>query len=264
MKCKDIIRIIEELAPPKLAKDWDNVGLLVGDREKDIKTIMIALDPTQDVIKQGIDGGVDMLITHHPLIYSPMKRITYDNFIGRRIIDLIRSDMAYYAMHTNFDATAMAEEAAERLKLSNLKILELEEQDMEFGIGRIGNLEETMTLEQCALFVKEKFHTEYVRIVGEKQKEVSRVAISPGAGKSLIKPALMNKVDVLIAGDIDHHSAIDAAEQGLCIIDAGHFGTEHIMTQYMNQYLSDYITSHFTRETVKILSAYEKSPFSIC
>ena len=86
MKCKDIINIIEEIAPRDLAKSWDNVGLLIGDKRKEIKTIMIALDPTTDVINQGINAGIDMLITHHPMIFSPIKKITYDDFIGKKIM----------------------------------------------------------------------------------------------------------------------------------------------------------------------------------
>lgn len=264
MKCRDIIQILEELAPLKLAKDWDNVGLLVGNGEKDVKNIMIALDPTKEVIKQGIENNIDMLITHHPMIYSPVKKITYDDFIGRRIIDLIGNDIAYYAMHTNFDATVMAKAAAEKLKLANLKILDPDMIDSRYGIGCFGNLEERMTLEQCADFVKEKFHMDHIRIVGNGKKQVSLVAVSPGSGKSLIKPALLNEIDVLITGDIDHHTGIDAYEQGLCIIDGGHFGTEHIMVEYMKQYLSDYLAKHYNgKEDIKILTAKEESPFKI-
>lgn len=264
MKCKEIIKILEELAPPKLAKDWDNVGLLVGNNEKDVKKIMIALDATGDVINQGMERKIDMLITHHPMLYSPVKKITYDDYIGKRIIDLISSDIAYYAMHTNFDATAMANIAAKKLGLVNIKILEEEISQTEVGIGRYGCLEENITLEQCAKLVKEQFNLDHIKMVGDKNKQISCIAISPGSGKSVIKPALLKGVDVLITGDIDHHTAIDAYEQGLCIIDGGHFGTEHIMVEYLNQYLSEYLTNHNEKGVdIKIISAKETSPFTI-
>lgn len=263
MKCKDIIDIVEKVAPTDLAKSWDNVGLLVGDREKKIQTIMIALDPTGNVIRQGIDAGIDMLITHHPMIFSPLKSITYDDFIGRRIMDLIQNDIAYYAMHTNFDMTKMAEAAAKMICLSELQVLEPEEESTSNGIGRIGELERSMTLEECALVVKERFQADHVRIVGNRKKMVKKAGISPGSGKSMIDAALLNRVDVLITGDIDHHTAIDANEQGLCIIDGGHYGTEHIMVEYMERYLNESIEKLRNGEKIKIISAMEQSPFFV-
>lgn len=262
MKCKDIINIIEEIAPHDLAKSWDNVGLLIGDKRKEIKTIMIALDPTTDVINQGINEGIDMLITHHPMIFSPIKKITYDDFIGRRVMNLIQNNITYYAMHTNFDMTLMADVAAEKIHLSNLEILDKEDGE-DYGIGRIGEIESTMTLEECALLVKEQFSMDHVHVIGDRQRRIKRVGISPGSGKSMIDTALRNSIDVLITGDIDHHLAIDAYEQELCIIDGGHFGTEHIMVEYMTEYLSNYMRKHMSNEEIKIIPAVEKSPFLV-
>ena len=117
MKCIDIIGRLEELSPPKFAEEWDNVGLLVGRKEKDINNIYIALDATDDVIDRAITLGADMIITHHPMIFSSIKKINSDDFVGRRILSLIRHDINLYAMHTNFDVMGMADAAADEMKL---------------------------------------------------------------------------------------------------------------------------------------------------
>ena len=111
MICKEIIQKLEAIAPVNYAEKWDNVGLLVGDDTIDVKRILIALDPTQDVINQAIEQECNMIITHHPLIFAPMKRITTSDFIGKRIVSMITHGIAYYAMHTNMDIAVMAEVA---------------------------------------------------------------------------------------------------------------------------------------------------------
>ena len=124
MKCLKIIKLLEELAPLKYAEDWDNPGLLAGRAEKDIHKIMVALDPSETVISQAVEQNVDMLITHHPMIFKPIKKISTQSFIGRKLVKLIQNDISYYAMHTNFDCAMMALEAGRRLGLKNIRVLE--------------------------------------------------------------------------------------------------------------------------------------------
>ena len=107
MKCYEIIEKLETLSPPSYAEEWDNIGLLVGRRDKEVRRIYIALDATDDVIEDAIRVQADMLLTHHPMIFHKINRVNTDDFIGKRICHLIRSDMVYYAMHTNFDVKGM-------------------------------------------------------------------------------------------------------------------------------------------------------------
>ena len=126
MKCREIIEILNRLAPESMACDWDNPGLLVGRRDKEVKRVLVAVDADDAVVEESLRLGADMLLTHHPLIFSPLKKINDDDFIGRRILKLIQGDISYYAMHTNFDAApgCMAELAAERLQLGETEVLE--------------------------------------------------------------------------------------------------------------------------------------------
>lgn len=241
MKCSKVIEILEQHSPTGYACDWDNVGLLVGSTDKEIKKIYIALDATDEAIEEAIAAGADMLLTHHPMIFKGMKRITEEDFIGRRVIRLIKEDMVYYAMHTNFDVKGMADLAAEYLHLTDTKVLEVtcESENGTEGIGRYGKLEREMTIGECCELVKEVFTLENVKVFGNLNTRVSTAAISPGSGKSVISNALRAGVDVLITGDIDHHEGIDAVAQQMAVIDAGHYGVEHIFIPYMEQYLKE-------------------------
>ena len=239
MECKKVIEILEEQSPKSYACDWDNVGLLVGREDKEIQKIYIALDATDEAIEEAIANGADMLLTHHPMIFKGMKRVTQEDFIGRRIIRLIQNDMVYYAMHTNFDVMGMADLAADYLGISDTRVLEITSvsETGEEGIGRYGSLKKEMTVRECCEEVKQAFSLENVKVFGDLERKVKTAAISPGSGKSVISNALQAGVDVLITGDIDHHEGIDAVAQNMTVIDAGHYGVEHIFIPYMEQYL---------------------------
>ena len=239
MECKKVIELLEKQSPKSYACDWDNVGLLVGREDKEVQKIYIALDATDEAIEEAIANGADMLLTHHPMIFKGMKRVTQEDFIGRRIIRLIQNDMVYYAMHTNFDVMGMADLAADYLGISDTRVLEITSvsETGEEGIGRYGSLKKEMTVRECCEEVKQAFSLENVKVFGDLERKVKTAAISPGSGKSVISNALQAGVDVLITGDIDHHEGIDAVAQNMTVIDAGHYGVEHIFIPYMEQYL---------------------------
>lgn len=251
MQCSKLIEMLEMLAPPACACDWDNVGLLVGRNDKEISKVFIALDGDEESIEEAVKWNADLLLTHHPLIFKPMNRINDSDFIAKRLIKLIQNDISCYAMHTNFDAApgCMADVAAGKLGLLNTKVLELEGtiktetkeglSERPYGIGKTGALKEPMTVRELAGLVKETFCLPFVTIYGEKEiaEPVTFVGISPGAGSSMIKPALKTGVQVLITGDIGHHSGIDAAANHMAVIDAGHYGLEYLFLDFMEDFL---------------------------
>ena len=241
MRCEDITSIIEETYPLTAALSFDHVGLQVGRKDKDVKKIYIALDATSKVINHAVEFGADMIITHHPLIFSPLATVTDNDFIGRRVVKMIQNDISYYAMHTNYDVVRMADMAAEIFELEDARVLETtiseSENNIEMGIGKIGTLKEELTLEKCALMVKERLGLDGVKISGDKDSIIKTFAICPGSGKDTIDVAIEKGADVLVAGDMGHHSAIDALERGLSIIDAGHYGTEYIFMEDMKRFL---------------------------
>lgn len=258
MLCRDIINIIEKDFSGKYAMEWDNVGLLAGRDNKEVRRIYIALDATDQVIDAAIHEKADLLVTHHPLLFHGLKKVNNQDFIGNRILRLIQNDISYYAMHTNYDVCRMAGLSAQKMGFSGPEVLEVTlEGEPAMGIGKIADLESEMTVEQCTMRVKEAFGLTHVKIYGEPEKKIRRAAICPGSGKSVIGTALKKGADVLITGDIGHHEGIDSAAQGLCIIDAGHYGVEHIFIEDMKRYFEEKI------EGAEAIAAPISHPFCI-
>lgn len=246
MKCSEIIKILEELSPRSMACDWDNPGLLAGRSDKDVHTILLAVDATDSVVAQAEEIGADMILTHHPLIFKGIKQVSDQNFIGRRILRMIQDDISYYAMHTNFDAApgCMADIAAKKLGLSDCDVLEKMGEAGDgtaYGIGCVGYFDSSMTLRETARRVKEAFGLPYAAVFGDLDGDalIRKAAVCPGAGGSTMGEALAAKAQVYITGDISHHEGIDAVAQGMAVIDAGHYGVEHIFTEFMGNYLTD-------------------------
>lgn len=259
MRCSELMDKLENLSPLSYAESWDNVGLLCGRKEKEVQTVMIALDATADVIDQAVAMKADFLLTHHPMIFSPIKKVTGEDFIGRRLLTLIRNDICYYAMHTNFDVMGMADAVADELNLKKSEVLDITYEDdiAKEGIGRVGLLPRIMSLKECAEYCKETFTLENVTVFGDIDSAVERVAVVPGSGKDYIRQALQKKADVLITGDIGHHNGIDAVEQGLAIIDAGHFGLEKTFVPYMAEAIKRELPQ------INVVTAKEQAPFII-
>ena len=142
MKACELISWLEEKYSPSFAEDWDNVGLLVGNDEKEVSHVFLALDLTEEVLSQAEQAGADMIITHHPMIFSGIKKINNHTFTGRKIIKLIQKDILYYAMHTNYDILGMADLSAGYLKLTDTKVLSVTNKEGENpeGFGRVGKL----------------------------------------------------------------------------------------------------------------------------
>lgn len=241
MKVKEIIERLAKDYPPHLACAWDNPGLQVGHADREVKKIIVALDATDAVIGACIKKGAQLLVTHHPLLMSGLKQINDGSYLGRKVLALAEHGVAHYAMHTNYDVTQMAQLAKERLHLTDAQVLEetgnLEDGTV-CGIGSVGKLPQEMTAGECCAYVKEAFGLSSVRLFGDPAARIERLAVSPGSGKSMIAPALQKGAQLLVTGDIGHHDGLDAVDQGLLVIDAGHYGVEQIFIRQMAEYLS--------------------------
>lgn len=246
MKCREIIDILEELAPSRMACDWDNPGLLAGRREKEVKKILLTLDVDDFAVKTAVSGGADMIISHHPLIFKGIKQVNDEDFIGRRLLDMIRADIACFAMHTNFDAApgCMADLAAERLGIEDGVPLEVmgAGDGAAYGIGKCGLLSKPETGKALANRVKEAFGLPFVTMYGDflwEKEPVKKIAVCPGSGRGMTELAVKLGAQAIVTGDIGHHEGIDANAQGLMVIDAGHYGLEHIFMDFMEAYLNE-------------------------
>ncbi|MBR1471825.1 MAG: Nif3-like dinuclear metal center hexameric protein [Lachnospiraceae bacterium] len=257
MELGEVIAELEQLSPPSFAEAWDNSGLMCGRKKKEIKSILLSVDATDEVVEEAVLSEADLLLTHHPLIFKSVSHITEDDIVGRRLLKLIRSDVACYAMHTNFDVMGMADEAADRMGLLEREVLEVTYEDAisKEGIGRVGLLPQEMTVRDCVEMVKEVFLLDHVKLFGDPARRIRKVAVSPGSGKGMIRPALAAGAEVLVTGDIGHHEGIDAVANGLTVIDGGHYGIEKIFVKYMK----DFLRSRYPE--LEVHSASQKEPF---
>ncbi|MDO4268329.1 MAG: Nif3-like dinuclear metal center hexameric protein [Eubacteriales bacterium] len=265
MNCRQWIRQFDMLAPKEYACGWDNPGFQAGRADKEIKRILVALDATDEVVEQAVSWQADLLVTHHPLIFKPLKLVNDENFISRRIVSLIQADICYFAMHTNFDAApgCMADLAAGRLGLLDGEPLEVtgEADGLPIGIGKKGRLPAPVSLKELALQVKQAFGLPFVTVYGSEQvrEPIERIAVSPGAGGSMIEYAVEAGAQALVTGDIGHHSGIDAAARHMAVIDAGHYGLEHIFIPFMAEYIRRH--SGGTAEVMEAAPAFPAQVF---
>ncbi len=225
--------------------DWDNSGFLLGKRDADIKNVLVVLDITNDVLDFAIENKIDLIVSHHPIIFSSIKRVTDENLLGSYILKILENNISVIAMHTNFDIAkgGMADIAMEKLYLSNTKPLEVTDiiDGEAVGIGKIGDLKEPLSIDELIDLVKKSFGLKSVVVFGREnvRGSISKIAISPGSGKGMYKYAL-GEADVLITGDITHHDGLDAINDGICIIDATHYGLEHVFIEKIANDLNKY------------------------
>lgn len=257
----DIIKLMEEIAPVQLAEPWDNPGLQVGDRNWTVRTIMIALDPTLAVLKDAEKSSVDMLVTHHPLIFRPLKSVDVSTPIGGVINIAIRNSIAVYAAHTNLDSATegLNDMLVQRLGLKNVAML-APNVDQESGLGRVGDLPGTTDLLSLCKTLKAVLGIENVRIAGCRERQVRRVAVCTGSGGSLLDRFFLSDADVFITGDVRYHDARDVEERGSTLVDIGHFGSEHIMVEKIGERLGTMLEKRYPALEV-ITCKVETDPF---
>ena len=344
-KCGTITSLMEDIAPKKLAEDWDNVGLIIGDGSHIVKKIMVCLDLPLWVLDEALENDIDMIVTHHPFIFDRIKKINTDTTLGKKIIKLIRKGVDVYSSHTNFDLakdglndtfarqlgfndfsiiqplneeklfkiviyvpegaegkileslskagagyignysncsfrskgigtfkpeegsnpyigkkgiieevneykleTIVPENSLKRV-LKEIKkvhpyeepaydILELKNEGNMLGIGRLGEPKNSTTLVSYAEFVKKALDLNSIRYAGKPDSLIKKVALVNGSGNNFVSQAKYAGADVLVTGDMQYHQIVEALEDGISIIDAGHFGTEKIMVKVVADYLN--------------------------
>ncbi len=224
MKTYDWVSALETTAPPELAIQGDNVGLLVGTTRTEIKKVLVALDCTLDTVEEAVKWGADALLTHHPILFDSVRRIDPYSPATAGAYALIRAGVAHYAAHTNLDAaiSGVNDCLCERLKVFDAVPLPPE------NLGRLGVVSDGYILEAFAVFAEKELQTT-VRFCGRFDAPVKRVAVIGGAGGSSVRDARLNGADTFITGELKHHQALEALSLGLNVIEAGHYETEKVV-----------------------------------
>lgn len=226
MKISQITDILDNYAPRFLAEDYDNVGLLVGDGSRECKKILLCLDVDEIVAEEAVRMGADLIISHHPIMFSAIKKITADTSEGRCILKLIKNDVALYSAHTNLDSTSggLNDLMCEILEIKNVTPLTNPEED--FGIGRVGELQKEVTLAEFAKKVKSAFAIDNIRFSGNPEKVIKTVALCSGGGGSLVYDAVASGADVYISGDLKYNNVRDLFFSGMGFIEVPHYKSE--------------------------------------
>ncbi|MCO1339557.1 Nif3-like dinuclear metal center hexameric protein [Kocuria polaris] len=231
----DILIAVEELWPASLAEKWDRVGLVAGRTERPVRRVLFAVDPTLDVVRDAVARGTDLLITHHPLMLRGVNSVAATDPKGEVVHELIEGRCALLTVHTNGDSAVggVSDVLADIFGLQEVEPLSAADEGLpEEGIGRIGDLPQAVTLGDFAAKVYGAMPAVAggVRVAGDRQAVIRRVAVCGGAGDSLLETVREAGADVYVTGDLRHHPALEAREtargQRPYLIDVSHFASE--------------------------------------
>ena len=256
VKVKNVFDHLNRLADIKLAEKWDNVGLMLGNYNDEVNKVLVCLDVTTDVVDEAIKNGINLIVSHHPLIFKPLKSLNFtDDFKSNIIRNLIQNNISVISFHTNLDSASLGlnDFLAKKLKLEEINVLFEHELDHNSGLGRFGKLSKEMDLEEFIKYLKDQFKLETVSAVIGNDKKIHSVAILGGSGADFIYS--IPDVDIYLTGDVGYHAALDAIEMKKNIIDIGHF-SEHLVKELLQDYIREL-------NIVVEQSKVEKTPFVI-
>jgi dinuclear metal center YbgI/SA1388 family protein len=271
---KNLLETLDKIAAFGLAEQWDNVGLMVGDPDQQIQGILIALDPTEEVLAEAKECGADCIITHHPLIFHPLKAIYTNQPLGRFLRRALENEISIIGCHTNLDQAVggVNDVLAKSLGMVEPSVLAPSRKDQDtaensaasdIGFGRIGRLVEPLSrkafIERLCAF----FNLPALRVAGQIPEEVNTVAVCGGSGSDLAEAAFAGGAQVYVTGEVKHSTARWAEASGFSIIDAGHFATENPVVESLVKRITDV----FAEQGISVLvqpSAKQQNPFAYC
>ena len=225
---EDVVSLVDEIAPFNLAEEWDNVGLLLGYRKMEVRRILVALDITNAVVEEAETLGCQLIVTHHPFMFKPIRRLTDDTREGRLILRLAASGIAHIAAHTNLDAAqgGVNDTLIRTIGAGNIR---------GEGCFRVGDIVPA-TFGQLCKYVSQKLDAQ-VRTYGDPGRVVHSVGCCSGSGSELYREAMKLGADCFVTGEVRHNIALDALSEGCLMIEAGHYETERIICPIFSEAL---------------------------
>ena len=252
VKVGDIIKVIEDFAPLSLQEGWDNSGLCIGSPDAPVTSVLLGLDCTPELVDEAVECGADMIITHHPLIFSGLKKISPDDMVGAAVIKAIKAGISIYAAHTSADKVIAGVSGAMAARLGLVNVSILDEDGDGTGLGVVGDLPEPLSAEEAVRVVKERFGLKAMRTSRPIEGSVSRVAMCGGSGGSLIKAAKSSGAQLYISGDISYHNFF--TPEGFMIMDIGHYESEKDIVEILFSLLRKNFPTFAVRITQNIYS----------
>lgn len=236
-----ICNFLDQFAPTVLAEDWDNVGLILGDHKRTASRIMTCLTVTPESADEAVEKKVDLIVSHHPLPFSPTKRITTDRTPTRLIWQLAQAGVSIYSPHTGFDSAenGINRLLCDRIGLQSLEPLIPNRKDPELpGAGRVGKLPDVVTLSDLATSIKSKFDLPRIQVVGNLDSKVQRVATACGSGGSFLSEAAARGAECLVTGEATFHTVLEARALGIGMVLMGHYFSERFALEVLAEELA--------------------------
>jgi dinuclear metal center YbgI/SA1388 family protein len=233
-----IAAFLEELAPFRLAEDWDNVGLLVGHSERKVTKLMTCLTVTPASAAEAVEAGAELIVTHHPIPFTAMKRLTTDTTAGRMLLDLIAGGVGVFSAHTAFDSAheGINQRLAAGLQLRGIAPLTPHPEGL--GTGRWGWLADPLSLDRLAERLKQFLSIDRLQVVGEPEQSIRTVAVACGAAGELLEAARQNGCDAMVVGEARFHTCLEAESLGMALLLPGHFASERFALECLADVLA--------------------------
>ncbi len=250
MKIKEITEIIERLAPLDLQESYDNAGLLVGRLDDEVHKALLAVDVTEEVLDEAEREGCDLVITHHPILFHPLKRFNSADYVQRCVERAIRKGIALYACHTNLDSApqGMSWYLAQKLGIRQLELLEPRPSNPTVGFGVVGELETPQPLREYLRAVKTQLGIGAIRHSRPVSEEVRRVAVCTGAGASLMGEARRAGCDLYLTADLKYNDYM-TPDGAFTVADIGHFESEYCVIDLLYEVISKNLITFAVRKS---------------
>ncbi|MGI6203957.1 MAG: Nif3-like dinuclear metal center hexameric protein [Anaerovoracaceae bacterium] len=236
MKYTDVINAVETAAPPELAESWDSSGVQIFTGNRNISRILTTLDIDEDVVAEAVTKECDMIVSHHPLLFGGIGNIDADDPLGNMVLGLIKNDISVYSAHTSFDSAPEGNNVylAKKLGLSKIRLSRDEDNGVTGAVSETAS-DGVITLKDLIGIAEERLglRAGYCSAEGNPDAVVRKIGICTGAGFDFIEQARREGCQVLITGDVKHHQAMEAKQDGIAVIDAGHWGTEKSFAENM-------------------------------
>jgi dinuclear metal center YbgI/SA1388 family protein len=236
----DVAEFLNELAPPALAESWDNVGLLVGRHDQPVRRVMTCLTITRASAGEAAAERADLIVSHHPLPFRPLKRLTGETSEGRLLLELIGAKISVFSPHTAFDSASQGinQRLAEGLQLDDIAPL-VPGAEAGQGAGRHGRLKTPLRLADLAARVKHLLAIDKVQAVGPLERSVQHLAVACGSAGEFLPAANAAGCDCLVTGEVRFHGCLEAESLGMGLVLAGHFASERFAVEALAAVLAE-------------------------
>lgn len=270
---QQLLDILEEIASSELAEAWDNVGLMVGEPGQEVNGILVALDPTESILAEAVAVGANIIITHHPLIFHPLKSVRTDQVVGRFLQKAMAAKISVIGCHTNLDSAGGGVNDALAMAVGLIDVQPLIASSLEncdsdasaeslpVGLGRWGRLSSPMTDREFIRHLHDVLALSSFAVTGPLPATISTVAVCGGSGSELAEVAYSKGAQVYITGEVKHNTARWAEACDFCIIDAGHFATENPVVEALIHILQGYFAEKKGWTQKVIAARQQKNPF---